>query len=52
MGVAIRTQNNLNFSFPPIFWKKLTMEDPTEEDLKGMDSSCFQMLEILRNLKG
>ena len=28
------------------------MEDSTEEDLKGMDSSCFQMLEILRNLKG
>jgi len=52
MGVAIRTQNNLNFSFPPIFWKKLVMEDPTEADLKGMDECCYQMLEILRNLKG
>jgi len=52
MGVAIRTQNNLNFSFPPIFWKKIIMEDPQEEDLKGIDSSCFQMVEILRNLEG
>jgi hypothetical protein len=36
-GVAIRSQNNLNLSLPPLFWKRLIMEPVTIEDLKGVD---------------
>ena len=50
MGVAIRTQNNLNLTLPPLFWKRLMIEEVTVSDLKGVDECCFQMLEILRNL--
>jgi hypothetical protein len=50
MGVSIRTKNNLNFRFPPIFWKHLVMDEVTLHDLKSTDECCFQMLEILRNL--
>jgi len=50
MGIAIRTKNNFNFSFPPLFWKRLVMEEVTIQDLKATDECCFQMLEILRNL--
>lgn len=49
-GVAIRTQNNLNLSLPPLFWKRLMLEEVSLYDLKGMDECCYQMLEILRNL--
>jgi len=41
MGVAIRTQNNLNLSMPPIFWKRVVMEEPNLNDLKSMDECCF-----------
>ena len=51
MGVAIRTQNNLNLSFPPLFWKRLTLEEVTDKDLKATDECCYQLLEILRNLE-
>jgi hypothetical protein len=51
MGVAIRTKNNLNFSFPPLFWKRLMMEEVTVDDLKATDECCYQMLDILRNLE-
>ena len=51
MGVAIRTQNNLNLSMPPIFWKRVVMEEPNINDLKGMDECCFQMVEIMKNLE-
>jgi hypothetical protein len=49
-GVAIRTQNNLNLSLPPLFWKRLMLEEVNIYDLKGMDECCYQMLDILRNL--
>lgn len=51
MGVAIRTQNNLNLSMPPIFWKRVVMEEPNLNDLKSMDECCFQMVEIMKNLE-
>lgn len=41
IGVAIRTQNNLNLSLPPLFWKRLIMDDVTATDLKGCDEVCF-----------
>jgi len=50
MGVAIRTQNNLNLTLPPLFWKRLMLEEVTINDLKGVDECCVQMLDILRNL--
>lgn len=37
MGVAIRTQNNMNLTLPPLFWKRLVIEDVDIEDLKGVD---------------
>jgi hypothetical protein len=51
MGVAIRTQNNLNLTLPPLFWKRLMLEPVTLADLKGVDECCYQMLDILRNLE-
>mmetsp|Transcript_26795 Transcript_26795/g.4812 ORF Transcript_26795/g.4812 Transcript_26795/m.4812 type:complete len:93 (+) Transcript_26795:295-573(+) len=40
-GVAIRTQNNLNLSLPPIFWKKLMLEEVNVMDLKAFDETVF-----------
>ena len=49
MGTAIRTQNNLNLSLPPIFWKKLLREPVSVKELRGMDVCSVQILEILQN---
>jgi hypothetical protein len=49
MGAAIRTQNNLNLSLPPIFWKSLLRERLTVKDLKTMDLCTVTILEILKN---
>ncbi|CAG9327548.1 unnamed protein product [Blepharisma stoltei] len=49
MGAAIRTQNNLNISFPPLFWKRLLMDPLSTRDLRGIDVCTVQILEILRN---
>ena len=51
MGVAIRTQNNLNLSMPPMFWKRLILEEVSLTDLKGVDECCCQLLDIMRNLE-
>jgi hypothetical protein len=51
MGVAIRTQNNLNLTLPPLFWKRLMLEEVNLSDLKGVDECCCQMLDILKNLQ-
>jgi hypothetical protein len=51
-GVAIRTQNNLNLTLPPLFWKRLMLEEVTREDLRGVDEVLHQMLEILQDLPG
>jgi len=50
-GVAIRTQNNLNLSLPPAFWKRLIFDEVTIADLKGFDECIFQTLNILRNME-
>jgi hypothetical protein len=50
MGVAIRTQNNLNLSLPPLFWKHLVCEEITMADLKGIDECCYQLIDIMTNL--
>ena len=50
-GVAIRTQNNLNLSLPPAFWKRLIFDEVNTTDLKGFDECIFQTLEILRNME-
>ena len=49
MGAAIRTQNNLNLSLPPLFWKKLLLEPLTIRDLRSMDVCVVQIIEILKN---
>jgi hypothetical protein len=48
-GVAIRTQNNLNLSLPPIFWKRLIFDEPTTADVKSFDECIYQTLNILRH---
>lgn len=48
-GVAIRTQNNLNLSLPPLFWKRLLLDPVSTRDLRGIDVCLVQILEILRN---
>ena len=49
MGVAIRTQNNLNLSLPPLFWKRLLLDQVNIKDLRSIDVCLVQILEILRN---
>ena len=49
MGVAIRTQNNLNLSLPPLFWKRLLLDPVNIRDLRSIDVCLVQILEILRN---
>ena len=51
IGVAIRTQNNLNLSLAPLAWKHIVVDSVDLVDLKGVDEVCFQMIEILRNLE-
>ena len=50
-GIAIRTQNNMKLMLPPIFWKKVTLADITHKDLKDVDTSSFQAIELLKNLQ-
>jgi hypothetical protein len=49
MGAAIRTQNNLNLSLPPLFWKTLLREKLSVRDLKSADLCTVTILEILKN---
>ena len=49
MGVAIRTQNNLNLSLPPLFWKRLLLDQVNVKDLRSIDVCLVQILEILSN---
>ena len=48
MGAAIRTQNNLGLSLPPLFWKKLIHEPVTLADLRGVDVCQVQIIEMLK----
>jgi len=49
MGVAIRTQNNLNLSLAPIIWKQIIHENLGISDLRGVDVCTVQILEMLRD---
>jgi hypothetical protein len=49
-GVAIRTQNNLNLSLPPIFWKRLLFHEVTTQDVKSYDECIYQTIDILRHM--
>lgn len=51
MGCAIRTQNNLNLSLSPLFWKRLLLDPVDIRDLRATDLCTVQILEILRNLE-
>ncbi|CAG9317539.1 unnamed protein product [Blepharisma stoltei] len=51
MGAAIRTQNNLNLSLSPLFWKRLLLDPVDIRDLRATDVCTVQILEILRNLE-
>jgi len=51
MGAAIRTQNNLNLSLSPLFWKRLLWDPVNIKDLRATDLCTVQILEILRNLE-
>lgn len=50
-GIAIRTQNNLALTFPPLFWKRIAQEPVDLQDLKGIDENCVKALELLRDPK-
>jgi len=49
--MAIRTKNHVSLALPPMFWKKLTNEVVSSQDLKNVDECCYQFLEILNNLE-
>ena len=49
-GVAIRTQNNLNLSLPPVFWKRLIFDEIGVRDVKGFDECIYQTIDILRHM--
>lgn len=50
-GIAIRTQNNLALTFPPLFWKRMAQEPVELQDLKGIDENSVKALELLRDPK-
>mmetsp|Transcript_16912 Transcript_16912/g.2779 ORF Transcript_16912/g.2779 Transcript_16912/m.2779 type:complete len:82 (+) Transcript_16912:11374-11619(+) len=50
MGVAIRTQNNMNLTLPPLFWKRLVIEDVDIEDLKGVDECADQIFRFMLDM--
>ena len=37
IGYSIRTKSAMNWHFPPIFWKQLTNQEVTFDDLEGFD---------------
>lgn len=49
MGASIRTQNNLNLSLAPIFWKSILREKLSIKDLRSIDVCTVQILEILKD---
>ena len=50
-GIAIRTQNNLALTFPPLFWKRVSEEPIDLQDLKTIDLNSLKALELLRDPK-
>lgn len=48
--VAVR-QNYLDLNLPSFVWKLLVGDEPTVEDLEGVDMMLHQTLERLRNIE-
>ncbi|ETO27461.1 HECT type ubiquitin ligase [Reticulomyxa filosa] len=51
MGVAIRGKHYLNLDFPCVVWKPLVGKPVGREDLKEIDSLCFDILDKLSNIE-
>lgn len=49
MGCCIRTGVRLNLGLPPLFWKQLVGDEPTEADLEAIDSS-ISSLRVIRTI--
>ncbi|KAJ3434314.1 e3 ubiquitin-protein ligase hectd3 [Anaeramoeba flamelloides] len=45
LGMAIRTNININVNFPQLIWKLLIMISPTKRDLYKIDKKLFQIIE-------
>ncbi|ETO10269.1 hypothetical protein RFI_27108 [Reticulomyxa filosa] len=51
MGVAIRGKHYLNLDLPSLVWKPLVGKQVGREDLKEIDSLCFDILDKLSNIE-
>ena len=51
MGVAIRGRHVLNLDLPSMVWKPLVGQELTRDDLKAVDSLCFDVLEKVSNIE-
>ncbi|GAM23782.1 hypothetical protein SAMD00019534_069570 [Acytostelium subglobosum LB1] len=49
IGIAIRTKNCIEVSFPSIFWKALVCARVDRLDLEAIDKYCTNMLEMMRS---
>lgn len=49
LGFAARTTSAIDFSFPPLFWKRLIGEKPTMDDLRDFDMFTYQVLSDMQD---
>eukprot|EP01133_Synstelium_polycarpum_P005956 gene5956-6899_t len=52
IGIAIRTKNCIELSFPSIFWKSLICARVDRLDLEAIDKYCTNMLDIIATSSG
>jgi len=48
MGLAVRTKNLWNLSFPPLIWKMLVGEEIVDTDLRAVDALAYSQLERMQ----
>jgi hypothetical protein len=50
IGIAIRTKNSLDLSFPSIVWKALVCSRFDRADIEAIDKRCIQFIDSIRNI--
>lgn len=49
LGFAIRSKSAMNWHFPPLIWKQIIGETPTDQDLEGIDAYSYKVLKDIRS---
>lgn len=50
IGMSVRSGILMSLNLPSFFWKQLTNEEITVEDLDGIDSMTVKMLNTLKDI--